>query len=715
MKEMFTKLAKCAICSRIESARTMHHLIIAFAIFPLLGGAGFVTLDLSFSADSSAPSRALLAMPRIGVPEQRYGLMLDFNESRIELNTCHRERSRTFTVAGRPSDFVLFEEEEFMRPELRDFFRLPVVDHCEPGGARNMSAHFYDDCLSDRCNGIIGLSPLSGVWEIWSAFTLTLEALHLGRTNPFFHEPPSLSNLVDDGDDDDDPSDGGADHHVEIACNRRRTESPGGICEFDGVIGGIDVVVDFHTHDSYIYLPHRIYSLYMSGVSLDHVHGAKKFSLSSNSTSRARKREVLFVEPPDEQLLHFHRHLADARDRIAERSIYYQHSLHRYTMTEWLPIVVETREHHGALVLDPDMLIHSPSYSNSYAGAERLASEHFFGEATGLLPTVLLKPHPTEPTSSNRVSIGNGLLRRYTLHVDVLRRRMLIEERVVVEHLTFAELAVAALLFTFFLFSVIYSLEFLAPVSLCIGRPCSCGYVESVDKQYKRVSEHSLREALIFTIELVATPVVLARLPVFIPFSRHSAFFYAWAWSTLAVNGLCLLSNLMYSAFVARGQRPPSGAYCWRSFRIVLSRTATSEQLALLACFGLAVILRRDGLGTPLGAVLGALSIANNVRYVYQVFRFNASVAVARVGGSDPHLTSSKNDLPGRSSNTMWGAFVLYVLFVLNTATTTIFFALHVFWPVTAFSASLSVLIVSLSICAGVWVVHQYADAEMQK
>ena len=298
---------------------------------------------------------------------------------------------------------------------------------------------------------------------------------------------------------------------------------------------------------------------------------------------------------------------------------------------------------------------------------------------------------------------------------------MLIEERVVVEHLTFLELAVAALLFTFFLFSVIYSLEFLAPVALCIGRPCSCGYVESVDKQHRRVSAHSLREALVFTIELLATPVVLARLPVFIPFSRYSAFFYGWAWTTLVLNGACLLGNLCYSAFVARGLRPASGAYCWRSFRIVLSRTATSEQLALLACFGLAVILRRDGLGTPLGAVLGALSIANNVRYVYQVLRFKSSVKAAAAaaaatairGGGDS--ASARHDWPERSSNRLWGAFVIYVLFGLNTVTTTIFFAMHVFWPVTAFSASVSVLLVALAVCAGVWVVHQYADAEMQK
>lgn len=675
-----------------------------FLLLALATRGNYVSLDLAFSADSATvPSRALLAHLHIGIPEQRYGLMLDFNASRIELDQCLRSVSRTFNVARKAtSDDALFEKEEFMDPELRDYIRLPVVEHC--GAAHSMPERFYDNCLSERCNGIIGLSTLSGVWEIWTAFTLSLESLHLGRSNPFFRQPPSSSSSSSRSGSDDD-----GDEHVVVDCRR----NDAALCEFDASVGGVDVVVDFHTHDSYIYVPQRIYALYMSGVSLDNVHGSKRLRFNDSDSLRGRKRSVVasdgvLVAPPDEQRRLFHERLNEARQRHAERSIYYRNSLHRFTMSQWLPLVVEISRR-GALVLDSDLLVHSPSYANSYAGAERSASEHFFGESAGLQSTVLLKPQAD--ARSNRVSIGNGLLRRYTLHVDVLRRRLLIEPRVIVEHLTSLELIAVTVLFLFFLRSVCYSLELLAPLSLCVERRCpGCEQLENTDKQHRRVSSHSMREALFFLLALAVPFVALVRLPVFVPYAARFAHFYVWAWTTLAVNGVCLLANLFYSATVARGQRPASGSYCWRSFRVVLSRAACSEQLALLGIFCLTVILRREALGTQTGAVVGFITLANATRHVYQAVRFGVSASAARRASGARSV-----DRPHYEDDRMWGFFVLLVLLLLNCVGAGALFATSVFWPVSTFSRTVPTLMVSLSLVAGVWIVHQYSDAEMQR
>ena len=109
--------------------------------------------------------------------------------------------------------------------------------------------------------------------------------------------------------------------------------------------GGIDVVVDFHTHDSYIYVPQRIYALYMSSVSLGNVHGSKRlrFGAERNETGDSRRRSIVsddgvLVAPPAEQRKQFHARLEEARQRHADRSVYYRNSLHRFTMSQWLPL-----------------------------------------------------------------------------------------------------------------------------------------------------------------------------------------------------------------------------------------------------------------------------------------------------------------------------------------------------------------------------------------
>jgi hypothetical protein len=127
------------------------------------------------------------------------------------------------------------------------------------------------------------------------------------------------------------------------------------------------------------------------------------------------------------------------------------------------------------------------------------------------------------------------------------------------------------------------------------------------------------------------------------------------------------------------------------------------------------VILRREELGTPISAVVAAMTIANGVRHIYQVVRFKVSVSAVLHEQQQQQQQFSKVDFPRRSVNTLWGAFFLVVLVALNTVSSAILFGVRVFWPVTTFSTLAAVTLVAISVAVGMWLVNQYSDAEMKK
>jgi hypothetical protein len=146
-----------------------------------------------------------------------------------------------------------------------------------------------------------------------------------------------------------------------------------------------------------------------------------------------------------------------------------------------------------------------------------------------------------------------------------------------------------------------------------------------------------------------------------------------------------------------------------------LSRAASAEHLVLLGIFCISLILRREGLGTPIAAVVGAITIANGVRQLYLDARFKLSLWAIIDAHRESPIAVRRIDLPRRADNKLWGAYVVLVLFLVNTIAPAILFAAEVFWIVTKFSVASSILITALSVCAGLWVVNQYGAAEMRR
>jgi len=202
------------------------------------GAAEYVTLDFDFSADvAEVPSRSMLTKINIGVPILRRSLMVDFERSDIELEDCIKKQSYTYDQND-TSDVVLFEEEHITDARARASFRFTVREHCEDVG--QLGDRYYKNCLSDECQGILGLSRLSPFWSVWSAFTLGLDGLKLGNDHPRLGDVGIRSSPV-------------------VQC---RSDTKG-VCDFDAMVsedgGPRRYRVQFHAENSYTYLPVHLF------------------------------------------------------------------------------------------------------------------------------------------------------------------------------------------------------------------------------------------------------------------------------------------------------------------------------------------------------------------------------------------------------------------------------------------------------------------------
>ena len=209
---------------------------------------GYTSLHFRYSADvAQVPSRAFLTTLNIGVPAARRSLMVDFTRDDIELEECLRRQSYTYDMND-TSDVVLFEEEHITDSRARASFRFSVREHCE--GGNQLGEHFDKNCLSDACQGIVGVSRRSPLWKIWSAFTLGITGLRLGSDHP--HTLPM-----------------GARNSAVVGCEPDTV----GVCDFHAVVAGDEsgpFRVMFHTENSYTYLPEALYERQRrSGLGLD--------------------------------------------------------------------------------------------------------------------------------------------------------------------------------------------------------------------------------------------------------------------------------------------------------------------------------------------------------------------------------------------------------------------------------------------------------------
>jgi len=589
----------------------------------VLAACEHVTLDLTFSADGArVPSRALLADLTVGVPEQSYKVMLDFNSSVVELEQCMYTKSATYDITGGSSDIVLFEEDELVDPQPHGYYRFPVVEHCVDVGA--MPANFYRNCPSGSCAGVLGMSHRSPMWDIWSAYTLMLDAVHLGRDNPRHSR---------------------VERQHSIQCNNSEDEK---ICEYDAVVGGEKLLVDFHMEDSYIYVPQRIYALYIAGRNLYGIAG-EEASVTEHLPKKARQ----FREKLDED-----------REFAEQHNSYFGSS--SAGNSEWQPIVVrplangETDQ--NVILLDYSLLVHSPSYSGSYGNVQRTSSQRFFGERASAKLTLMLKPHPTDP-HGNRMSIGNCVLRRYALHKDQMYAAMQIEERLLVEHFSAGELVAMLLLYTFFVFSLVNTLHKMATLSLCLTRLCeSCKHPQN-PYAHKRRTFHSVFHVFLPLFVLVLAVCSLVHAADFIAGTALAT----WAPLLLSVNALILLALLV--AVPSEHDGPViDGTFCWRSFRRRTARASSAETLALLALIALGSVLRRDTLGTAVTSMTALAQIFNGARHALQVYFYERALRSATLNS----MSLRRADFPGPLHEIFWWGYVFLVLVVCNLCTNSI-------------------------------------------
>lgn len=208
------------------------------AIVASAAAQSYSTLDFEYSADvAEVPSRSLLATLNIGVPPLRKSLMVDFGRHDVEVEACVRKHSYTYDVND-TSDVLLFEEEHLTDSQARASFRFSVLEHCTDVG--QLGERFYKNCLGRDCEGVVGLSRSSQFWQVWSAYTLGLDGIKLGRDHPRMIGPGDRQSPV-------------------VKC---LPDTPG-VCDFNALIAGgspTDVYrVVFHTENSYTYLPEELY------------------------------------------------------------------------------------------------------------------------------------------------------------------------------------------------------------------------------------------------------------------------------------------------------------------------------------------------------------------------------------------------------------------------------------------------------------------------
>lgn len=393
-----------------------------------------VELEIDFAGDAATvPSRALLIELAIGIPEQRFGLMLDFGwHDGIHVDACLNLTSRTYSSGGR--DLVAFEEPGYLSPDTRARFRMAVTQHCIPN---SMSQRLYRNCFGAHCNGVVDLSLThSSLWNVWTAFSLSTDKLTLGRRR---HPDQAHASFDVVGPMSFDTH--GSLHTFD--CGAPDVNGDETMCAFDASImvgrTSHQVVVDFHVHDSYVYLPLWLYTMY------------QKAEHSFAVEPRVRTLGWLDVDAGDKRV---DAAAEDARVR-KEFTDAYTAQLGELPLCEGQtaresppPLVIVSRDtNQVVLVLDCDQLVHHPRRSeaeNLFGALYAFNGEH----ATAFSRSSLVRPHHN--LNNTRISIGNNVLTRYIMHRDLIEDTMTLERTHMREHLSLNETVLVALLVALF-------------------------------------------------------------------------------------------------------------------------------------------------------------------------------------------------------------------------------------------------------------------------
>lgn len=678
--------AKRATARGDAAAPTMHvhAALVAAVLLVAPAAASYVSLDLGYSGDAArVPTRALLVDVALGVPERRRSLMLDFGARTTELDQCVFTESVSYERVDNSSgnDLVLFESvaELVAAAPPRGYYRLPLREHCADQGY-GMAAAFYEACADHGvCEGVLGMAPLSALWDVWSAYTLTIDELLLGRGHPRRREQLAAA-------------DSGS-----VARWRRHVRCSGDVhaetmCSFRARLAGRRVWVDVHTEDSYVRVPQALYVAYMRHRDMAGVTGSGHRTVMGGGT--ANRTDPFEVDA----------------DTLQRASAFYRlgaASTERYAHLGWPPLVLHLDEDWcvsdelcAPIVLDPELLVHVPSTASSYAG-HRTSSQRFFGDHATSTNTLLLKPHD----GADRVSIGNNLLRRFVLHKDQLRGRLVLDERIMVDHMSATELVVFLFLFLVYLRECSKSTADTAAFGLGIVPACAHCHREVWAHVALASSAPRARAALVVAVRVaVVAAAAWAARHAYSFLADGFETFFAWALALTSVNAAALLVATLYEISLRR-RSLGSGAFCWRSFRFAHVVSASMEHVLLLGMLLLALVKRRDDLGTLLGTAAALALFYNAARHLVAVAVYSWSLANrhAHAPAVESPSTTARTRFPSPRAQLVWLVYVSLVLFGANMLATTWLLATRVVYAYVRSVAALAFVYTSAaSLAVGV-------------
>jgi len=676
----------------------------------------FVSLHLDQSS-MQTPSRVFTTFISIGRPEKRYMVVVDFASNEIEMNLCMRDVSYTFNVAAIDnvtSDLILFDEDTLLDPVKRGIYRMPVREHC----VSNADPPFaYLPCLMlPKCAGVIGIGPRSPLWIKWSAVTLTHNSLHLGQTNPLRQtEKPDkiICNVPDTSDEEE------------------------RLCQFNATLAGRRVLVDFHSHDSFIYVPADIYRYYTEERNLYGFTNTQKRSALRLSHKRQTLLDALRANHSHE----IHRQNATHAQFIervrVERQLALQHSAyyrgtHEVTdLAAWPPLVLMPLSSSvvtggsptsNIVVLEYDLLVFSPLYSGTYGKRARSSAMMPFADYMDSTKTLLLRPF-ANATITDRVSLGNVFFRHYKVHRDHVRNTLEIAERFTCDNLSDVEVLGGLFLYLYFVFSVCRVMWYSVTLTMSLNRRCP---ICSEPMSPYRV--HRLPPTFITALGVLADALLvgivcwsLVHIESFLGAAETSELsenFLAWSWWLALPNILVVLLIMLASPGHAA---PPDGTFCWRTFRWTVARAACSEQCALLGILWMSLILQTDSIGTLLSVLVAAIMFFSAAHHFIHLVLFESnfdtyllwfvrralpvSMQPSNIQFSAP--IPHTGNFPDANANVVWFAFSLLILLMLNLVFSTFVMLRYIVWP-TLDSVPMTVLVYAFALLSAVWLLDTY-------
>lgn len=654
----------------------------------------FVSLDLDIGSDKSAASHLITTTVTIGKPEKRYEMLVDFTSDEIVMKYCMHTKSYTFEIASnQTSDIIMFSDDTLLDPVKRGIYRFPIRERCS-----SSDAFPSQECLSsDSCAGVLGLGPNSPIWVKWSAATITRTSIHLGATNP--------RKL--------------AEKEEKVSCTDNSN-----LCSFNAIFVGRPVTVDFHSHDSYIYVPNDIYQRYTEERNLYGFTNAQKRSALQLQEAREKAKVYGQTIELDEKSgdtgsnsrILFSERLENERQLALQYSAYYRATHEITDRAAWPPVVLlpmlqsKTSATTNLIVLDFDLLVHSPHHSGSYGKSSRVSSSVPFAEYSNTMMTLMLRPHPNE-SITDRVSLGSMFFRRYNVHRNYVTNTIEIVEKFATENLSNFEVIGGLYLYAYFIYSLCRMMSYSVSLSVSLNRRCPiCAEASSP------YTKHRLPPTLISILAIFCDMFMLLiagwLLQHIETLLSESALadangFSVWSWLLFVPNALVVL--LM--ALTSPGHSSPSdGTFCWRTFRLTVTYAACSEQVALLGLLWMTIILHSDTLGTTLSVFVAAAMFFSAVHHFSHVFIFEHDLAthlISYITRQPLPVQSVKRVFPSERANMTWFMFVLLVLFMLNIVLTLIVMMRYIVLPVLN-SSTMALVIYGLAFLLSLWLLETY-------